>query len=187
MKKFIFLLFFIPLGCSVESSAVQETPTVVESEPAIVKNLPNEDCATGPLLEIYEEFVELGIKSSNLTTEKANITFKKIRTPEAEIKSMISSEFGTEFLKSACSFNGLIFSIDDVRNSYVGTYQINFNSEKSATEASNILVSLDRRHFRTKKVATLFNWRVSGTSILITYNSPSVTEYYNKNVSDFSK
>ena len=41
MKNFIFLLFFIPLGCSVESNAIQETPKVVESELVIVKNIPN--------------------------------------------------------------------------------------------------------------------------------------------------
>ena len=187
MKRFIFLLFFIPLGCSVESSAVQETPKVVKSEPAIVKNINDTDGAAEPLLEIYEEFVELGIRSANLTTEKTHITFKKIRTPEAEIKSIVSSEFGKEFLKNACSFDGLIFSIDDVRNNYVGAYQITFNSEESAVLAANIIKESRSKQLKVFKVATVFDWRLSKNTILINYNSPATTIYYDYNVAEFSK
>lgn len=187
MKKFIFLLCFIPLGCSVESSAVQDTPTVVENKPTVIERSIDKNCNSEPLLTMYEDFVVLGIKSANLTTEKARIIFEKIKTPEVEVKSMLASEFGTEFLKNTCAFDGLIFSIDDVRNNYVGAYQITFNSEKNASEAADILSNLDRRHFRTKKVATLFEWNIIDTTILITYSGPSVTEYYEKNVSEFSK
>lgn len=187
MNKFIFFLCFTLLGCSVESNAIQDSPTVVEHEPSVTEHSIGKSCNSEPLLEMYEYFVELGIKSANLTTKKASITFEKIKTPEIEIKSMLASEFGEKFLRNTCSFDGSIFSIDDVRNNYVGAYQVTFNSKKDANEAAHILRELNRRNFQTKKVATLFEWKTIGTTILITYSGPAVIEYYEENVLEFSK
>lgn len=187
MKRFIFLLFFIPLGCSVESSAVQETPTIVESEPAIVENINNKDCATEPLLKIYEEFVELGIKEANLTTEKASISFSKRQTPKIEIKNNLTSEFGSAFLKDACALDGLVISMKDIREGYLGAYQLTFNSEKSAVLAANIIKESRSKQLKVFKVATVFDWRLSKNTILINYNSPATTIYYDYNVAEFSK
>lgn len=186
MKRFIILLCLIPLGCSVESSTVQDTPVTTKNEPKVVKIL-DKNCPSEPLLEMYENFVELGIKGANLTTDQANVTFSKRKSPEIEITKNLTSDFGTAFLKDACSFEGLIFSIDDARNNYLGAYQITYNSEKSAALAANILENLDSVQLKFFKVATVFDWRLSENSILINYHSPAMTIYYEHNVSEFSK
>lgn len=187
MKKFIFLLCFIPLGCSVESSAVQDTPTVIENKPTVIERSIDKNCNSKPFLETYENFVELGIKSANLTTGKANITFSKRKTPEIEIKNNLTSEFGSAFLKDACALDGIVISIRDVREGYLGAYQITFNSEKNASEATKFLKNLDTEQLNFFKVATIFDWKLNDTTILITYNDPGVTKYYEQNVSEFSK
>lgn len=187
MKKFIFPLFFIPLGCSVESRAVQDTPAVVENEPAIVKKTYNKDCVIEPLLETYEDYIELGIKSANLTTETANINFSKRETPEVEIRNNLTTDFGREFLKDACALRGSVISLKDAREGYLGAYQITYNSEQSAVLAADFLEKLNTRQLKFFKVATVFDWKLDKNAILINYNSPALTMYYEQNVSEFSK
>ena len=190
MKKFIFLLFFIPLGCSVESNAIQETPKVVESELVIVKNIPNKsepviveslnnkNCATAPLLEIYEEFVELGIKEANLSTEKANINFEKNSIPEDVAIKKLTTEFGRDFVKDACKVGGSTFLVSESYKGGQGAYLITFNSTESANKAAALLQSLDRNNFRTNKFLTLFDWRIDDTTILINFFDQAIVRFY---------
>lgn len=187
MKKLILLLFFIPLGCSVETKAIEDHPTTIQDSPNLLEDKIAKDCPSEPLLDMYEDFVELGIKSANLTTEKASITYSKHLISNKDAREKLISEFGIDFLKNVCAFDGLMFITKDKRESYLGAYQITFNSSENAGIAAEALGNLNREHFRTNKVATLFDWKLNGAAILITYNAPSVTAYYDHNVREFSK
>ena len=69
MKKFILFLFFVPLGCSIEkSSAIEDVPNIAKSETTFIESSIENNCTGEPLLLMYEEFVKLGIKESNLLT-----------------------------------------------------------------------------------------------------------------------
>ncbi|WP_201590269.1 hypothetical protein [Psychrobacter fozii] len=187
MKKFILFLFFLPLGCSIESSAIEDVPNIEKSETTFVESSIEDNCTGEPLLSMYEEFVKLGIKESNLLTSKANITFTKSSTPKSKIENNLTSDFGANFLKNACSIDGTVISIKDLREGYLGAYQITYNSEESALLAANIIRDTNSTQLKFFKVATVFDWRLIKNTILINYNSPATTVYYEHNVNAFSK
>lgn len=187
MKKFILFLFFVPLGCSVESSAIEDVPNTAKSETTFIESSIENNCTGVPLLSMYEEFVKLGIKETNLLTSKANITFTESSTPKSRIESNLTSEFGSNFLKDACAINGTVVSIKDLREGYLGAYQVTYNSEESALLAANIIKNVNSTQLKVFKVATVFDWRLIENTILINYNSPATTLYYQHNVNELSK
>ena len=197
MKKIILLLFLIPIGCSTDGSAPKDSPSVADlsvEESTVTSHIPIKiehdiisNCTTEPLLKMFEDFVELGVKSANLTTEKASVSFSKLKTSEIKIKNKLMSEYGSDFLKDACAYDGLVFSMRDVYEGYLGAYQITFLSKEKADLAVSFLENLDRENFQTNKVATVFNWKRSGATILIIYNDPAITKYYDHNVRELSK
>ena len=188
MKKFILFLFFAPLGCSVEkSSAIEDVPNIAKSETTFIESSIENNCTGEPLLLMYEEFVKLGIKESNLLTSKANITFTKSNTPKSRIEKNLTSDFGSDFLKDACAIDGTVISIKDLREGYLGAYQVTYNSEESALLAADIIRDANSTQLKVFKVATVFDWRLVKNTILINYNSPATTLYYEHNVNELSK
>lgn len=197
MKRLILLLLFIPLGCSVETNAIEDSPPIVEThekKTAVTRNAPVDsksdvvgNCSTEPLLEMFEDYVELGVKATNLTTEKAGVSYSKLKTPKTEIKNNLTKGFGSEFSKDACAYDGLVFSLRDAREDYLGAYQITYKSQEAATEAAIFLENLDTEQLKVFKVATIFDWKLDDTTILINYHSPATTKYYDLNVREFSK
>lgn len=186
MKRFIFLLFFIPLGCSVESSAIEEeeisrvdsSSASVDKESIAIKSGIDKNCLTKPLLRMYEDFVELGIKEANLSTEKANINFEKKTIPEDVAIKKLTTEFGEDFLRDACKIGGSTFLVSESYKGGQGAYVITFSSTENANQAAALLQSLDRNNFRTNKFLTLFDWRIDDTTILINFFDQAIVRFY---------
>lgn len=192
MKKNIFLLLFLPLGYSVESSATEEIPNITTKNPSfltddkpkfvgnnqeLTKHITGE-CSPEPLLSMYEDFVELGIKEANLSTENTNITFKKRALTDKFVRDKLKSEFGEDFLTDSCELAGLTFFVEEAYSGGQGAYIITFNTTDSAIRASNLLKNLNRNNFKTNKFLTLFDWRVYKNTILINFFDQAIVRFY---------
>ena len=192
MKKIIFLLFLIPKGCSADSDAneknsiiiedppilIEEKPKSIENRDALTKPTVTENCSTEPLLDMYEDFVELGIKEANLSTENTNITFKKRSLPDQDVRDKLKSEFGENFLTDACKLGGLTFFVEEAYSGGQGAFVITYNTTESAIRASNILKNLKRNNFKTNKFLTLYDWRVNNNSILVNFFDQAIVRFY---------
>ena len=146
------------------------TPVTVWSAESVILNNCNVDRS---YLEIYSKAIKQSFEAvaSSSKISKNDVTMFTVN--QNTITSTLNKEFDTKKFGNACFASGKIYSFiyDDPSIIEFGIYHLTFSNKKEVEYILSILHNVQRKHFRTKKIPTLFTWFNNFTSIFIFYET----------------
>ena len=123
------------------------------------------------ILDIYSDGVSQ-IDDAAVTTKLfEGQTVEIVDLATVDISSFLKNEFGSNIVEGSNSIGGKAVRFWYRKESFTesGVYVIEFVVSNSAERAAELISAAKRKHFRTQKIATKFNWYRDGTCIVITF------------------
>jgi hypothetical protein len=124
-------------------------------------------------IEIYSRAIQQAFEALASSKKIAKTDIESFPVKTESIVSSLNSEYGTEIFGKACFVGGKLyaFKYNDPSTIEFGIYQLSFSNEEDIEYALKILTNANRKHFRTKKIPTVFSWHREASSIFFIFET----------------